>query len=558
MTSKTLAATTVKITEVTKKPTREVMAAVFDRYVKDTESRRLNSEGNDVPSKILTKDDFLNQFKIGTEEAKRIFQEYHLEQVDDEEPPPIDVRGYELEDSELPKMTRPDGQVLNEPLFKEGLRIFDPLRKSEDEGQVFNEESKTYVGALKSEAAKPVETDEVLTKDPPKVYKSWADDTDESDESDDLAEDLSAISLSGGRIERIVLPSDLASIWPRAHSVMTKVASSRNFEVAYERGTTLRGGGFKFGEFVNGDKETKARLFANMSDIDKINVSTFMSLIYFLRLRPTEVTVKESKYALTACYALHFLVLKDQKEENSIFLRKSLKHPDGGAQTIKERVRQCFETNYEASELILDACERLYRSNARSTNLENEDMQTIHKVCFTSPEGLLRSFMRTETRIEHKVEQQPTSKKGVMRNVKVEKRRHGIIVPNLPTKDDTYKLSERTQMKENESAFNDRVGLLRKLVDRYPSTDVTFTARVAKAIIDTSYEMLSEAVELRKARRRLIRIKAAEGLEANKKISPAKWAEKESQVVSEASIHDFSGLNASRLETLVLSKLRLK
>jgi len=388
-----------------------------------------------------------------------------------------------------------------------------------------------------------------VSRKPCTHFKSWADGSSSSD--DEVDRDLDVFKASRQTSE-ITLPGDIEEIWPKGYNTLLEVANRHSFSVKKSSLVTMRNCGFKDTSFF--DSKKKESHFSTLNDAEKTSLATLLNVVYFTKLRPTEGAIKEPKFALSANFALHFILLESVNDKE--LLKKSLKHSDGGSLIVRERCRSRFLLGTEAADLIVLACERLYRSNAKSLlqkGLSESDILEIQESCFTTPEGLLQAFMRTETRKETRYVDDITSK-GKAKKVKKEVLVRGVLVPNLPVGSEYLLPSEREQMRRNEFDWKNRVGIMNDVATRYKINKPIQLTLIAQKIVETSYSLLQPIKDVEKRRKNKIRLLALEK-RAGEKITQSEWQAAAEQVLACEHAVYFDDVDAERLTRDVIVAL---
>jgi len=107
--------------------------------------------------------------------------------------------------------------------------------------------------------------------------------------------------------------------------------------------------------------------------------------------------------------------------------------------------------------MIMSACDRICKSLAKSIidrgKLTPELRTQIVKYCFTSPEGILKSFYLKEKRKET-TQVEEVNSKGKVRLVKREKTITGHRIPSLFIGSELLTLAEKAKLKKYDARFN--------------------------------------------------------------------------------------------------------
>jgi len=404
-----------------------------------------------------------------------------------------------------------------------------------------------YVDSLKTvSATKVTETKESfkekLEKESTPAFtssKHWGD-YSTSSEDEEMLESIRLLSKGSKESQIIRLPYDLEEIWPRGYKVLTSTAEKHGLTCLPDKDVSMVKNGFTESAALSMDRAAFTDYIAGKTQEQCNALSTLMTLVYFLRIQPTEWLAKSNQYALTACYALHFLI-KGETEEEQELIAKSLKHTDGGKSLIGIRIGSLFKTGSSAPSLLLNSVDRLYRLVTQNYQVEDEDEYTlVLTTCFTSRAGLVRSFYRHETRREMKAveEIKPSGKKVTTRKEVLVR---GLVAPKMHLGSEFLKDEETSSLKKYEKTFPNEVSILSEQLERVKSKDFLLPAKVCKIIVDKAYAISDRISKVIKRRKEETRVRAlSKSTDKEKKVTQPNWVSERNLVVKDASPLDQS------------------
>jgi hypothetical protein len=358
--------------------------------------------------------------------------------------------------------------------------------------------------------------------------KNWADYSSSSDEDLDLIDDLQFLTRNARESNVIRIPYDTEAIWPKGYKILAEACKVYGFVLLADEDVSLERNGFVEAAAFQADKAAAKEYIATRSNDSKLAISGLLSLIYFLKLKPTEWLAKTNEYALTASYALHFLIKGKNAEENDL-IKRSLKHSDGGRLLVTQRIYQLFKTGSAAPMLLMAAADRLFRAIAKNYQPEDEDeFKLILNCCFTSKTGIARTFYRQVTRKERVAVEEFKGNKKI--TTMKEKLVRGLDAPKLWLGNELLKDEENSTLKEIGINFPDEA----KFIDEFNqnSRDFLLPAKVCRIVVEKAYAISDRISRTLKKRKEELRVRSLAKV-TDRKIPQSIWIAERNQLLKE-------------------------
>jgi len=364
------------------------------------------------------------------------------------------------------------------------------------------------------------------------TFKAWADyasSSDEEQEIDYLYHHTRVTSLPNG----IVIPEDMETVWPKGYAVFKEACQTLGFDLITDP-LTLGRSGFKGGPSLSSDSAVSMEAFSRLSVDDQRSVNILKSLVMFLKLEPNRVLAQDPKFALSASYALHFL-LKTGDPEDEVTLQRSLKHADGGRAIIMDRISQLFQTDRTIVGILMTSIDKIYRSLARRTRANSEFFTTelknlVVEMCYTSPEGMLEKYYVKERREVTTIVNE-IDRNGKPKTVKRKRLVNGYRAPSLFLGEELLTPNEKHRLKVFEHRFSmPKLAKNAKAAFLEQGGDPSKVTTQIEGLVNDAYSLTSLISSVIKQRKKSVRAKALSASQTGK-LTQSQWIVAASEIM---------------------------
>jgi len=369
------------------------------------------------------------------------------------------------------------------------------------------------------------------------THRKWADYRSSEEEDDEDVRYLCLGSQLSSAPSGLVIPLDLETVWPKGYAILSDAARTFGFELIVEP-QSLAMSGFRGMEALSEDETTAREAYAKLSVDEQRAMNTLKSLFIFMRLTPDQALAQDPKFALTASFALQFL-LKTGNSIEDAKLALSLKHQDGGKSLILSRIQVLFRTDRSLASVFLTNAEKVFRAIAKRererNNVMRDEMRSlIIETCFTTPEGMLENYYTRESRDVTKMVEE-FDRNGKSRKVPKQRRVHGYRVPTLSLGEDLLSPAERAKLKEFEHRFSmPRLAkIAKKRFYNRGGNPEDLTTEISR-LVQHSYVVASRVSTVIKQRKRQVRAEALSGGASTGKLTPNQWLASANSVMAKA------------------------
>jgi len=357
-------------------------------------------------------------------------------------------------------------------------------------------------------------------------HKSWADYSSSSSEEEEDLDYLCRHAHLASAPSGLVIPSDFETVWPKGYDIITKAAKTYGFELIIDPMSMARAG-FKGAASLSTNPDVARTEYARLNPEEQKSINVLKSLFIFMRLTPNEALVQDPKFAVTASFVLHFLLLTGDVEHDAK-IYASLKHNDGGKKLILARIESLFQTDRAVALTLMTTVEKVFKAIARSEKarvggISKELKVLIANTCFTSAEGMLDHYYIRERRVVNYLAEE-VDRAGKIKKVKKSRLVNGYHVPALQLGDDLLTPEEKGRLRTFEPRFN-----MSKLAQR---THKRFVAsedepenltHFIRDLVKEAYGVSTMISTVLKQRKRMVRAEALSSGAQNNQITPVQW-----------------------------------